>query len=100
MADSVEKELAGACIAQAMGAAAEIVALTKVTRDNWSAARAQCCVFTHCLEVIAAAIAVAMHDSPKNRMTLTDLLDFVGKHRQRRRPVRAEKRQAFRVGSK
>ena len=45
-------------------------------------------------------IAVALHDSPGNRKTLAELLDFVGKHRRRRRPGRAEKRHAFRVGSK
>ena len=98
--DGVEKELLGACIAQAMAAAVEIVALTMVARDAWNAPRARRCVFTLCLEVIAAAIAVALHDTPKSRKTLADLLDFVGKRRQRRRPGRAEKRHAFRVGSK
>jgi hypothetical protein len=98
--DGVEKELLGACIAQAMAAAAEIVALTMVERDAWNDPRARRCVFTHCLEVIAAAIAVALHDSDRNSKSLADLLDFVGKHRQRRRHGRAEKRHAFRVGSK
>ena len=98
--DGIEKELLGACIAQAMAAAAEIVALTMVTRDAWNAPRARRCVFTQCLEVIAAAIAVALNDIPENRKRLADLLAFVGKHRQRRRPGRAENRHAFRVGSK
>jgi hypothetical protein len=98
--NGVEKELLGACIAQAMAAAAEIVALTMVARDAWNDPRGRRCVFTHCLEVIAAAVAVGLHDSPKNRKTLADLLDFVGKRRQRRRDGRAEKRRAFRVGSK
>jgi len=55
--DGVEKELLGACIAQVMAAAAEVVALTMVARDAWNDPRARRCVFTHCLEVIAAAIA-------------------------------------------
>jgi hypothetical protein len=98
--EAVEKELLGALIAQTIAAAAEIVAATMVTQDAWHDPRARRFVFTLSLQVIAAAIAVALCDTPANRKTLDDLLAFMGKHRQRRRPGRAEKRHAFRVGSK
>jgi hypothetical protein len=98
--DGVDKELLGACIAQIMAAAAETVALTMVPRDAWNNPRARRCVFTLCLEVVAAGIAVALNDTPESRKRLADLLALVGKHRQRRRPGRAEKRHAICVGSK
>lgn len=97
--ESAEKELLGALIAHAVVAAAACVTTRMAGGDAWNDPHARRCVVTHGLEIVAAAVAVALDPSPRHRRTLLELLIYSGAQRQRRRPGRMHKRVAYRKGS-